>query len=402
MLRGKKILLGICGSIAAYKAAILTRLLVKQGAEVQVIMTHAAAEFITPLSLSTLSKNPVQIDFIRDKSGVWNNHVALSQWADALLIAPATAHSMAKAAWGLCDNLLSAVYLSAKKPVFWSPAMDLDMYQHPSTQENIRRLRSFGNHVIPSEFGELASGLVGEGRMAEPENILRSLESFFHQEHRLKGKKALVTAGPTQETIDPVRFISNHSSGKMGYALAHSLAKQGAEVQLISGPTVLEVPHPRIVRTAVLSAQEMYEATAPLFEQSDIIVLAAAVADFTPEQVASQKIKKQPDQDEMLLRLKRTVDIAQSLGERKTPQQCLVGFALETDHELENARKKLIKKNFDLIVLNSLRDEGAGFGYDTNQVTILNRKGEEWSVSLKSKAEVADEIVERVLIYQNW
>ncbi|MEO1653096.1 MAG: bifunctional phosphopantothenoylcysteine decarboxylase/phosphopantothenate--cysteine ligase CoaBC [Bacteroidota bacterium] len=395
MLAGKKILLAVSGSIAAYKSALLVRLLVKAQAEVQVIMSEPASEFITPLTLSTLSKNPVHIDFVRDKSGTWNNHVDLGLWADLMVVAPATSNTLAKCAQGLCDNLLTAAYLSAKCPVFFAPAMDRDMYLHPATQNNLRLLKSYGNTIIPSGEGELASGLEGQGRMAEPEEIMEWIQQYFAQteESFLQGKKVLVTAGPTQEAIDPVRFISNHSSGKMGYALAEQAAEWGAEVYLVSGPSHLDISHPRIQKIPVRSAQEMFEASQEVFPSCDLAVLSAAVADFTPIEVASQKIKKQAGQDGMQIELKRTVDIAQTLGEQKGEQQLLLGFALETQNELENAQRKLKKKNFDLIVLNSLQDKGAGFGHDTNKSTLIDRQDNIEPLPLQSKKELARDIL---------
>lgn len=395
MLAGKKILLAVSGSIAAYKSALLVRLLVKAQAEVQVIMSEPASEFITPLTLSTLSKNPVHIDFIRDKSGTWNNHVDLGLWADLMLIAPATSNTLGKCAQGLCDNLLTATYLSAKCPVYFAPAMDRDMYLHPATQHNLHLLAQFGNTIIPSGKGELASGLEGQGRMAEPEEMMQWLQAHFSSENGdfLKGKQVLVTAGPTQEAIDPVRFISNHSSGKMGYALAEQAAHWGAKVYLVSGPTNLEPKHPSIEKISVRSAQEMYEASQKVFPDCGLSILSAAVADFTPQEVADQKIKKQAGQDSMQIHLKKTVDIAQTLGTQKKPGQLLVGFALETQNELENARKKLKKKNFDLIVLNSLQDKGAGFGHDTNKATLIDREENVNELPLKSKKELAQDIL---------
>jgi phosphopantothenoylcysteine decarboxylase / phosphopantothenate---cysteine ligase len=399
MLKGKKIIVGVTGSIAAYKSALLVRLLVKAEAEVKVVMTAAAAEFISPLTLATLSKNPVLIDFVQDKTGVWHNHVELGLWADALVIAPASANTLAKCANGLCDNLLTAVYLSARCPVFFAPAMDLDMYKHPATQNNLQKLQSFDNQLIPSEYGELASGLVGEGRMAEPEHILQFLTDFFARTKnaKLAGKKVLITAGPTQEAIDPVRFISNHSSGKMGYALAEACAELGAEVFLVSGPTQLSIKHPNIRRENVSSAQSMYEASQKHFAQADIIILAAAVADFTPQTVAKQKIKKKEGETTMLIELTKTIDIAHTLGQQKTEQQTLVGFALETENELENALSKLKRKNFDWIVLNSLREAGAGFGHDTNKITLINHEGEVQEFPLQSKQTLAYAIINAII-----
>ncbi|MDX2306122.1 MAG: bifunctional phosphopantothenoylcysteine decarboxylase/phosphopantothenate--cysteine ligase CoaBC [Microscillaceae bacterium] len=398
MLKNKKILIGVTGSIAAYKVAMLIRLLVKEDAEVKVIMTEAATEFITPLTLATLSKNPVLVDFVQDNTGIWNNHVELGLWADAFLIAPATAHSIAQCVYGLSDNLLIATYLSARCPVFFAPAMDLDMYQHPSTQRNFHLLQEYNNMIIPAEHGELASGLVGQGRMAEPEHIVHFLDHFFKTENKnLSGKTVLITAGPTREAIDPVRFISNHSSGKMGFALAEKAAELGAEVILISGPVNLTVSHPHIQLVSVQSAQDMYEAANQYFEIANLIILAAAVADFTPETTADQKIKKQPGQEILEIRLRKTVDIAQTFGQQKKTGQVLVGFALETQDEINNAKVKLHKKNLDLIVLNSLRDSGAGFGGDTNKITLIDREENVQVFSLKSKNEVASDILKKAL-----
>lgn len=394
MLKGKKILLGVCGSIAAYKIAVLTRLLIKSGAAVKVIMTPASRDFITPLTLSTLSKNPVFTDFIKDKSGQWNNHVELGLWADALVIAPASANTLGKMAYGLCDNLLLAVYLSARCPVFFAPAMDLDMLQHPSTSNNIEKLTGYGNHLIQPGFGELASGLTGNGRMAEPEEILAYLNDFFNRNKKLEGKKALVTAGPTYEPIDPVRFIGNHSSGKMGFAIAEALANHGAEVHLITGPTHLHTQHPQISVKQVITAKEMFDACSVYFPSADITVLSAAVADFRPTVEAKQKIKKKDEN--LTITLMKTDDIAVSLGKLKHNGQIIVGFALETEQEEANALKKLKSKNFDLIVLNSLNDRGAGFGHDTNKVTILDGKQKAKTFALKSKKDVARDIVQAI------
>lgn len=391
-LKGKKIIIGVSASIAAYKVAMLIRLLIKHEAEVKVIMTPSASSFITPLTLATLSKNPVLTDFVKDDTGLWNNHVELGLWADALLIAPATSNTLAKCATGLADNLLVATYLSARCPVFFAPAMDLDMYQHPATLHNLSLLQKYGNHLIDAEHGELASGLVGQGRMAEPENIVSCLKKYWQPNTELKGKKVLITAGPTQEALDPVRFISNHSTGKMGYALAQAALDKGAEVVLVSGPTQLNLSHPRLKMIPVISAQEMYEATLPYFESSDVIILSAAVADYTPINKSEHKIKKKEDSAGLEIQLKRTIDIAQSLGKKKKEHQILVGFALETDNELANAMGKLTRKNFDIIVLNSLQDKGAGFGHDTNKVSILSRLGELEEIPLKTKREVAEEI----------
>lgn len=395
MLSGKRILLGVTGSIAAYKSAVLTRLLVKAGAEVKIIMTPSAHDFITPVTLATLSKKPVLTEFVKDKSGQWNNHVDLGLWADVLLVAPASANTMAKMAQGICDNLLLAVYLSARCPVVLAPAMDLDMLQHPATKENFSRLKNFGNYIIEPAYGELASGLTGTGRMAEPESIVQWLEHFFFASLPLKGKKALVTAGPTHEAIDPVRFISNHSSGKMGFAIAEALDAAGAEVTLITGPVNLQ-PGSRNVRVVrVTSAEEMHAAATQIFPETDIAVLAAAVADYKPKTVAGQKIKK--EEDKLNLELVKTHDIARSLGEMKKNGQLIVGFALETENEKENAEKKLKSKNFDFIVLNSPNDAGAAFGHDTNKITIIDRSLKEQAFGLKDKKEVARDIVQAII-----
>lgn len=394
-LKEKKIILGVCGSIAAYKAAILTRLLVKAGAEVKVVMTSSATGFITPLTLSTLSKNPVLSTFVADETGQWNNHVDLGLWADAFVIAPASANTLSKIAHGLCDNLLLAVYLSARCPVFFAPAMDVDMLKHPSTRQNIQKLTEYGNHLIAPEYGELASGLIGEGRMAEPEEIEHFLETFFLSKRKLGNKTVLVTSGPTYEALDPVRFIGNHSTGKMGFALAEALAEQGATVNLVTGPTNMHTNHPHVHVKKVMSSDEMYQACIELFPSSDIAVLAAAVADYKPKSVANQKIKKKDEN--LTLELTKTQDIAASLGKLKHNGQVLVGFALETEDEQSNAFKKLESKNFDLIVLNSLNDKGAGFGHDTNKVTIIGKDHSIKNFELKSKREVAADIVDAIL-----
>lgn len=399
-LKGKKIIIGVAGSIAAYKVAHLVRLLVKQAAEVKVIMTTSAVSFISPLTLATLSNNPVLTSFTQDDTGVWNNHVALGLWADALVIAPATSNTLAKCAQGLADNLLVATYLSARCPVFFAPAMDLDMYLHPATRHNLNLLEQYGNHIISAETGELASGLVGQGRMAEPENIVQFLEKYWEQSLTWTGKNVLITAGPTQEALDPVRFISNHSTGKMGYALAEEALRKGAEVTLVSGPTQLRLQHENLLLIAIKSAQAMYEACEAHFAKADIIVLSAAVADYTPETIAEKKIKKEDGNADLVLRLKRTVDIAQTLGQKKQANQIIVGFALETDNELKNAQAKLIKKNFDLIVLNSLKEEGAGFGHDTNKVVLLSVDGEIIELPLLSKQEVAKKICEKIELFE--
>lgn len=392
MLKGKHILLGVTGSIAAYKAAILIRLLVKEGAEVKIIMTPLAKEFITPLTLATLAKNPILVDFFNPENGDWNSHVDLGLWADAYLIAPATANTIGKMANGIADNLLLTSYLSARCPVFVAPAMDLDMFQHPANQKNLNTLRSYGNHIIEPAAGELASGLIGKGRMEEPEAIVDYLRNYFQTKQPLLNKKVLLTAGPTYEKIDPVRFIGNYSSGKMGYALAEELAKQGADVTLISGPTDLKINNQHITVINIESADEMYRQAVNLFPQSDIGIMCAAVADFTPENVSDKKVKR--GEDDLVLKLKPTKDIAAELGKLKKNNQILVGFALETDNEKINAQKKLESKNLDLIVLNSLNDKGAGFKTDTNKITIFDKQGSEKIFSLKSKHEVAKDIVE--------
>ncbi|MGI9160561.1 MAG: bifunctional phosphopantothenoylcysteine decarboxylase/phosphopantothenate--cysteine ligase CoaBC [Saprospiraceae bacterium] len=388
-----RIILGISGSIAAYKAAALTRLLVKRGAAVQVLMTEAATGFISPLTLSTLSKRPV-FTGVHSAEG-WNNHVELGLWADALVIAPASANTLAKMAQGICDSILSAVYLSARCQVFVAPAMDVDMWRHPATQENIRLLESRGVQVIPVGYGELASGLVGDGRMAEPEEILAFLDEKFHASAALAGKKALVTAGPTYEALDPVRFIGNFSSGKMGIAIAESLARRGAEVELVLGPTHLRPDNAAIRVTEVVSALEMYEACAARFAEADITVLAAAVADYRPAQYSVSKIKK--NDSELHLPLEKTRDIAAALGKEKKAGQILVGFALETEDEQAHALQKMQKKNFDFIALKSLRDPGAGFGHDTNKIPIVRADGTSAHFELKSKTRVAEDIVEEIV-----
>lgn len=395
-LKDKNILLGVCGSIAAYKIASLIRLLVKAEAHVQVVMTPDATQFITPLTLSTLSNNPVLIDYFNPKTGEWNNHVHLGLQSDLVIIAPASANTIGKMANGLCDNLLMAIYLSAKCPVYLAPAMDLDMWKHASTQRNIALLESYGNIIIPPGNGELASGLIGEGRLAEPEDILSFLVEHAARPLPLKGKRALVTAGPTHEAIDPVRFIGNHSSGKMGYAIASRLEQLGADVTLVSGPTALKTPH-RVTAVAVQSAAQMFDACKAVFQQADIIVMSAAVADYTPTEVADQKIKKKTE--DFSIALKKTTDILATLGKEKREDQTLVGFALETNNELENALDKLHRKNLDLIVLNSMQDSGAGFATDTNKVTIINRAGDIHTYDLKSKEDVAKDICTRIIEY---
>lgn len=394
-LQGKKIILGISGSIAAYKAANLTRLLVKAGAEVQILMTRAAGDFITPLTLSTLSKRPVISDIHTGES--WNSHVDLGLWADALVLAPVTATTLGKLASGIADNILVATYLSARCPVFFAPAMDVDMWKHPSTRRNVQLLESFGNRLIEVGYGELASGLTGEGRMAEPEEILELLDRYFAGTQTLVGKRALVTAGPTYEAIDPVRFIGNNSSGKMGIAIAECLAENGALVDLVLGPSSLQPKHPNISLTRVRSAQEMYEASMVLFEQADMAVLSAAVADYRPAKPSAEKIKK--DKADLHIDLEPTPDIAATLGARKKPGQVLAGFALETENELENAGKKRQKKNFDFIVLNSLRDPGAGFHHDTNKITLIHSDNKTEEFELKSKRAAAEDIVAALIRY---
>ncbi len=385
---GKKIILSLTGSIAAYKAAFLLRLLIKAGADVKVIMTHGATKFISPLTMSTLSTHPVVTDISSDNH--WNSHVDLGLWADLMVIAPLTANTLGKMANGICDNIVLAVYLSAKCPVFFAPAMDLDMWAHPSTQDNVQRLQSFGNIMIPVESGALASGLVGAGRMQEPEGIVSFLSNFLQSKQDLKGKTVLITAGPTYEPIDPVRFIGNRSSGKMGVALAEEAVQRGATVKLVLGPSKLMVNHSNIDVIKIETAQEMYNQTKSNFNWADIIVFAAAVADYKPKNVANQKIKKKTK--EMSIVLEKTVDIAASLGEIKRNNQITIGFALETNDESANAQKKLKKKHFDMIVLNSLRDKGAGFNVDTNKIKIFDRIGNMEHFDLKSKNDVAKDI----------
>lgn len=392
-MKGKKIVLGITGSIAAYKAAVLIRALIKKGAEVQVVITPAGKEFITPITLSALTSKPVISEFFSQRDGTWHSHVDLGLWADAMVIAPATASTIGKMANGIADNMLITTYLSMKAPVFVAPAMDLDMFAHPATQKNLEILRSYGNHIIEPGEGELASHLVGKGRMEEPEKIVEVLEAFFNREQDFKGKKVLITAGPTYEKIDPVRFIGNYSSGKMGYALAESCARRGAEVTLISGPVQVKAQHPSIKVTKVESAHQMHEAAIEAFPTSDAAILCAAVADFTPEVKANQKIKR--EKEDLILKLVPTEDIAAALGKIKKENQCLVGFALETNNELANARHKLEKKNFDFIVLNSLQDAGAGFQCDTNKITIVDKE-KATPYPLKTKTEVADDIIDRL------
>lgn len=396
MLSGKNILLGITGGIAAYKTTFLVRLMIKAGAHVKVVLTESASSFVSPLTLATLSKNPVLTSFVKEdgESVDWNNHVELGLWADIMLIAPATANTLSKMANGSCDNLLMATYLSAKCPVFFAPAMDLDMYRHPSTKASLEILRTFGNHMIPPTIGELASGLHGEGRMTEPEAILDFIENHLTEGLPLRKKKVVVTAGPTHEAIDPVRFIGNHSSGAMGFELAKSAARLGAEVVLVTGPTHLTVEDGNIQLVRVVSAAEMYEAVHAEFDNAAIAICAAAVADYRPKKVADQKIKK--DEGYLSIDLVRNKDILKDLGERKK-HQFLVGFALETENELENAKAKLKRKNLDAIVLNSLNDEGAGFGKNTNKITFLDKNSAVTAFELKTKAEVADDILNEII-----
>lgn len=392
MLEGKKILLAVTGSIAAYKAAYIVRLLKKQGAAVKVIMTAASSDFITPLTLSTLSKEPVYSDFMKDEqTGEWNNHVDLGLWADLMLVAPATANSMAKMVTGSADNFMMAVYLSAKCPVFVAPAMDLDMYKHGSTKDNLDTLIARGNHIIYPGSGELASGLVGEGRLAEPEEIIEALENFFREGLSLSGKRILITAGPTFEKIDPVRFIGNNSSGKMGFALAQEAIERGAKVTLVAGPNHQQIPM-GLEYISVTSAEEMLEACQGNFEQ-DVVIMAAAVADYTPKEVSDIKVKKQDG--DLSIELKRTTDILKWMGENKGNRK-LIGFALETNDELHHAKEKLKRKNLDMIVLNSLRDKGAGFKGDTNKITILDAHNNLEEFELKSKSEVAKDILNKL------
>lgn len=399
MLSGKNILLGITGGIAAYKTTFLVRLLIKAGAEVKIVLTDSASSFVSPLTLATLSKNPVLTNFVQeDENSIdWNNHVELGLWADLMIIAPATANTLSKMANGTCDNLLLASYLSAKCQVYFAPAMDLDMYKHPSTKTSFEKLESFGNIMIPATSGELASGLHGEGRMAEPEDIVKFVQNHLSSGLPLSGKKVLITAGPTYEAIDPVRFVGNHSSGKMGYELANAAAALGAEVILVSGPSHLSMDNEKVELIKVVSADEMYDAAHAQFDDMDIAIAAAAVADYRPKTVADQKIKK--SEDDLNISLTKNRDILFSLGEKKK-SQFLVGFALETENELENAKKKLKKKNLDAIVLNSLNDAGAGFGKPTNKITFIDKNLGIKAFELKTKAEVAadiwGEIVKRI------
>jgi phosphopantothenoylcysteine decarboxylase / phosphopantothenate---cysteine ligase len=393
MLQGKKILIGITGSIAAYKSILLVRELVKSGAEVKVVMTTAAKDFVSPLTLSTLSKNQVLMDLFADNS--WSNHVLLGRWADVILVAPLSCNTLAKMAHGICDNLLLATYLSATCPVVAAPAMDEDMWHHGTTQSNLRLIESHGVRVIPVEKGELASGLYGEGRMAEPGDIISFIEKHFFSDKDLAGKRALVSAGPTYEPIDPVRYIGNHSSGKMGIALAEELAARGAMVDLVLGPSSIGLQHSNIMVHKITTAAEMYAECVRLFDKADIAIMSAAVADYTPVAASKEKIKKTGDT--MVVELKKTKDILHALGQQKKEHQLLVGFALETTHEKEYAQSKLKKKDADMIVLNSLNDEGAGFGYDTNKITIFEKDGKELSYPQKSKQQVAKDIVDRLV-----
>ena len=399
-LKGKRILLGVTGSIAAYKSALLTRLLIKSGAEVQLIMSASALDFITPLTLATLSKRPVFSDFFDKKSGQWQNHVDLGLWADLFIVAPLSANTLGKLANGICDNLLTATYLSARCPVMLAPAMDLDMYQHPSVRANLQKVASFGNIILDAESGELASGLSGQGRMMEPEHILEEVTRFFSPSLDFKGKKVLVTMGPTQEALDPVRFISNHSSGKMGLAIAKAFQKQGAEVFVVSGPVSLNLNSEGFHLYSIHSADEMYEAAKSIHDQMDICVFAAAVADYAPAVVASEKIKKQGE--ELSILLKKNVDIAYELGKSKRQDQIHVGFALETEREEVHAKNKLAKKKFDLVVLNSAKEEGAGFQHDTNKVKIFHKDGKAVQSDLLPKSKIAELILHEVKNLPVW
>lgn len=396
MLKGKKILIGITGSIAAYKIPLLIRLLKKEGAEVKIVMTPCAKDFVTPLTLSTLSQQPVLIEPYDKTDGSWNSHVDWGRWADVFIMAPVSANTLAKMASGIADNLLTTTYLAAKCPVFFAPAMDLDMFHHPTTQKNIDTLLSYGNHLIAPQEGELASGLCGAGRMEEPEEILRIVTDFFLKRNLLSGKKVLISAGPTYELIDPVRFIGNFSSGKMGYALAEDAAARGAQVALVSGPVGLKPLHPGISLISVTSAEQMAEACFSEFKSSDITIMAAAVADYTVTDPAPVKIKKSGDK--LTIELSKTTDILATLGKQKRAGQILAGFALETDNEKSNALSKLKNKNLDMIVLNSLNDQGAGFGHDTNKVTIITSDGAEAEVPLKSKKDVATVILDVISV----
>ena len=394
MLKGKKILLGITGSIAAYKIPLLVRLFIKEGAEVKIIMTETAKDFVTPLTLSTLSGSPVFSEFFNKSDGSWFSHVDLGNWADLYLIAPVSATTLGKMVNGIADNLLVATYLAAKCPVFFAPAMDVDMFNHPSTQGNISKLQEYGNVMLEPEVGELASGLSGPGRLQEPENILKAISAHFKKKKDFNGKNVLITAGPTYESIDPVRFIGNFSSGKMGFAIAEAFAIRGAKVTLVAGPVDLEINNPAINRVNVISANEMFEVCKKAMKKVDIIIMSAAVADYTPISKTASKMKK--TESGLTLNLKPTPDILKFLGENKSTKQCLVGFALETNNELANAKKKLKNKNLDLIVLNSLQDKGAGFGHSTNKVTFIDRQNRIEYFDLKSKKEVAEDIAEKI------
>lgn len=396
MMKGKHIILGICGGIAAYKSVYLLRLLVKAGADVQVVITPAGKEFITPVTLSSLSGHPVISEFFTANTGSWNSHVDLGLWADAMVIAPATASTIGKMANGIADNMLVTTYLSAKCPVFIAPAMDLDMMAHPSTSRNLELLRSYGNHIIEPGVGELASHLVGKGRMEEPENIVKAMEAYFASKCDLSGRRVLITAGPTYERIDPVRFIGNYSSGKMGFAIAEECARRGAEVTLVSGPVSLKCSNPHIKRIDVESARQMLSASGEAFAGSDVAIMCAAVADYYVENQADSKIKRENNEIPQI-KLQRNPDIAATLGANKRPGQVLVGFALETDNEAVNAKLKIAKKNLDFIILNSLRDKDACFGTDTNKVTIISRDGSEKPFGLKPKADVAKDVVDEVV-----
>ena len=394
MLAGKKILVAVCGSIAAYKAAFFIRLLVKNGAEVKVLMSESAKDFISPLTLSTLSKNPVHSTFIKNEAGQWTNHVELGLWADLMIIAPLTANTLGKMANGICDNILLATYLSARCPVMIAPAMDLDMYQHPTTKENLRKVQAHGTLLLEAHSGELASGLVGIGRMQEPEDLLDTIIKFLSGSEKLKGKKVLITSGPTHESIDPVRFIGNHSTGKMGREIALEFARRGASVEFISGPVQHLPEHPNIKTHSIRSADELYEKAKEIFPNTNISVFAAAVADYKPEKAFSSKIKK--ENQSLELKLTPNPDIASELGKLKSKGQINVGFALETDEEESNAKAKLEKKNFDMIVLNSLKHKGAGFAHDTNQITIYTKDNNTVNFELKSKHQVAIDLVDMI------
>ncbi len=393
MLKGKKIIVGVTGGIAAYKTASIIRLLVQKGAEVKVVMTPLAKEFISPLTLATLSRNPIAVDFFDPTNGAWNSHVKMGIWADAMLIAPATANTMSKMAYGIADNLLLTTYLSARCPVFVAPAMDVDMFKHPTTKQNIETLRSYGNLIIEPTAGELASGLEGKGRMEEPENIVRFVHDYFVPKDML-GKKVLITAGPTYEMIDPVRFIGNYSSGKMGFAIAERCAQRGADVTLVAGPVSLSTPYSNIDRINVESATEMHKIVMSKFAEMDGAILVAAVADFAPLNIEENKLKR--GDEKLVLELQPTIDIAAEIGKLKQDNQFIVGFALESEHEEENAMRKMERKNFDFIVLNSLRDPNSCFGFDTNKISIIHSSGMRKDFELKSKLDVADDIIKEI------